>query len=157
MQQRNPKNPVPTNSFGGRHIMFLICITFCVMTGFTSLFQYTLTYKPVCCRFIWYFGLPWCAMQMARTASAQRAQSQTPPPSHGTAPPPHGLPSAVNLPRPNTPKAPAPTSGPEAAGECSECCLIDQQALVVLLLALTHQLPLAGFGCIVIADLHTSF
>ena len=53
-------------------------------------------------------------MQMVRKASAQRAQSQTPQASQGMASPSH-------LPRPATPKAPAPppSEGEAAAGKGS--------------------------------------
>lgn len=59
-------------------------------------------------------GVCYC-VQVARTASAQRAQSQTPPPSQGLA-------SPSPLSRPATPKALAPPStGGDAAGEDSSC------------------------------------
>ena len=53
-------------------------------------------------------------MQMVRKTSAQRAQSQTPQASQGMASPSH-------LPRPATPKAPAPppSEGETAAGKGS--------------------------------------
>lgn len=57
-------------------------------------------------------------MQMARNASAQRAQSQTPPPSHLPANPQQGLASPAHLPRPRTPKAAAPPLGHESSGKC---------------------------------------
>ena len=56
-------------------------------------------------------------MQMARNASAQRAQSQTPPPSQPPANPQQGLASPAHLPRPSTPKAVGPPLGHEAPGK----------------------------------------